>query len=108
MLPYVSHPEVSSYAKAGLQRVEKKLAEVLAPLPVEKIVPLWERITESHVQCSLQMGNDAEKFVIDGQGLHHKLRNLVVVGSATFTTCPPANPSLTVAASALRAADKLV
>ena len=33
------------------------------------------------------------------------VRNLVVVGSAVFPSCPPSNPSLTVAALSLRAAE---
>ncbi|GGP71487.1 GMC oxidoreductase [Shewanella saliphila] len=105
---YVSHANVSSYARAGLQHAHDNIEKVLAPLPVEKIIPLRERPTESHIQCSLRSGHDANKFVVDGDSLHHKMRNLVVVGSSTFTTCPPANPSLTVAAMSLRAADRLV
>jgi choline dehydrogenase-like flavoprotein len=105
---YVTHASVSSYARAGLQYVHDNISKVLAPLPVEKIVALRERPTESHIQCSLRAGHDATRFVVDGNSLHHKMSNLVVVGSSTFTTCPPANPSLTVAAMSLRAADKLV
>jgi choline dehydrogenase-like flavoprotein len=95
----------SAYAERGLANVNKRLAQVLSPLPVEKIVDRGARPTESHIQCTLRGGADSQKFVVDGFGRHHGIDNLYIVGSATFTTCPPANPSLTVAAMALRTAD---
>jgi choline dehydrogenase-like flavoprotein len=102
---FVDHPGVSDYARRGLARARIKLPEVLAPLPVEQIIFHGIRPTESHLQCTLRSGADPATSVIDGRSIHHRLRNLVVVGSAAFTTCPPPNPSLTVAAMALRAAD---
>jgi len=99
--PLVVHPDNSEYGKRGLEHANQRLAEVLSPLPVERIEPVWERATEAHLQCSLRMGEDPETSVVDRYGLHHGVRNLIVVGSATFTTCPPANPSLTVAALAM-------
>ncbi len=102
---FVDHPAVSDYALAGMKRVERELPRVLDPLPLERIIPRGIRPTESHVQCSLRSGNDPATSVVDAASIHHDVRNLVIVGSSTFTTCPPANPSLTVAAMALRAAD---
>lgn len=101
----VDHPAVSDYALAGLKRVERELPRVLAPLPIERIVPRGLRPTESHIQCTLRSGADPASSVVNGASVHHGVRNLVIVGSAAFTTCPPANPSLTVAAMSLRAAD---
>lgn len=51
------------------------------------------------------MGLDPSNSVVDVRQIHHRLRNLVVVGSSVFPTCPPANPSLTVAALSLRSAN---
>ena len=39
---------------------------------------------------------------MDSFGVHHRLRNLVVLGGSMFPTAPPANPTLTLAALALR------
>lgn len=103
----VDHGPFSDYAVRGLKAALDSLERVLQPLPVERIVPRGERPTESHIQCSLPMGNDPERSVVDSTQVHHRIRNLVVVGSAVFPTCPPANPSLTVAALSLRAADML-
>jgi choline dehydrogenase-like flavoprotein len=103
----VDHAAFSDYAQRGLKAALDGLEKVLAPLPVERIISRGERPTESHIQCSLPMGNDSEQSVVDRAQVHHTVRNLVVVGSAVFPTCPPANPSLTVAALSLRAADIL-
>lgn len=100
----IEYGGASAYAHRGLARVREVLPEVLRPLPVETIRYRGERPTESHLQCSLRAGDDPASAVVDGAGRHHWMPNLVVVGSATFPTCPPANPSLTVAAMALRTA----
>lgn len=105
--PFVHHPDVSDYAKRGMKRALDKINEVLAPLPVDEIIFRGYRPTEAHLQCSLRMGQDPNTSVVDHLGRHHKVTNLIVVGSSVFTTCPPANPSLTVAALARRSADFL-
>ncbi|MBI1687012.1 GMC oxidoreductase [Caulobacter hibisci] len=93
-----------AYAQRGLEEAQKKLPGLLAPLPVEKIIYRYERPTESHLQCTLRMGRTAEDSVIDDKMIHHRWRNLTVVGTAAFSTCSCVNPSLTAAALSLRAA----
>lgn len=105
---FVEHAGVSRYAHEGLDYAEKMLPEILSPLPVEKITRRGIRATESHIQCSLRSGTSASSSVLNPDSVHHDVKNLIVVGSATFTTCPPANPSLTVAATAMRAAQRWV
>lgn len=100
----VSFAGISDYARRGQHRALEKLPEVLAPLPVEDIVFKGQRPTESHLQGTLRMGDNPATSVIDRNLVHHRWRNLTVVGSATFPTCGIANPSLTVAALSLRAA----
>lgn len=103
----VKHQDVSEYGKKGLKFALDALPDVLSALPVEQINSKWHRASESHLECSLRMGRDKRKSVVDGLGRHHELQNLTVVGSSVFTTCPPANPSLTVAALSLMQADLL-
>jgi choline dehydrogenase-like flavoprotein len=104
-LPHVFHPAPSQYAIDGIARTMTGLEKLLAPLQVERLEMIRTRPTESHIQGTLRMGHDRKTAVIDGQQRHHDIRNLIVVGSAVFPSCSPANPSLTVAALALRAAD---
>jgi len=104
-VPRVKHADVSAYAKRGMERSLAQLDKVLAPLEVERIAFKGIRATESHIQGSLRMGRDRADSVVDAQQIHHDVRNLVIVGSSVFPACSPSNPSLTVAALSLRAAE---
>jgi choline dehydrogenase-like flavoprotein len=106
-LPNVSHAKYSEYAQRGIDRSLKMLEKVLAPLPVESVDYVESRPTESHMHSSLRMGTDRATSVVDAKQVHHDVRNLVVVGSSVFPSCPAANPSLTVAALSLRCAELL-
>jgi len=103
-VPKVLHPDISDYAKRGVQKSLDQIERVLQPLPVERIEFQGMRDTESHVQGSLRMGNDPATSVVDAKQIHHDVRNLVVVGSSVFPSGPNANPSLSVAALSLRSA----
>lgn len=105
--PIVHFMGASDYAKKGLQAAIDGLDEILQPLPVEEVVFRRIRRTESHLQSTMRMGSDPASSVVDGDLIHHKYRNLIVVGSSVFPTCGTGNPSLTVAALSLRAAEKL-
>ncbi len=104
---FVSYSGPSAYAKRGMDRARRKLSEVLAPLPVERIEERGLRPSESHLQGTLRMGDDPTRSVVDRDLVHHRLRNLVIVGTATFPTSSCSNPSLTAAALSLRAASRL-
>jgi choline dehydrogenase-like flavoprotein len=106
-IPNVSHAKFSDYAQRGIDRSLKMLEKVLVPLPVESIDYVESRPTESHMHGSLRMGTDRATSVVDAKQVHHDVRNLVVVGSSVFPSCPSANPSLSVAALSLRCAELL-
>ncbi len=105
--PQIHCPGASDYARAGIGRMIERLPDLLRPLPVEAIHFRGWRRTESHLQGTLRMGADPRTSVVDADLRHHRFRNLVVVGTAVLPTCPATNPSLTAAALALRAADRL-
>jgi choline dehydrogenase-like flavoprotein len=106
-MPHISHAQVSAYAQRGVDKSRAAIERVLAPLPLESVEFRGMRATESHVQGSLRMGVDAATSVVDAKQLHHKVRNLAVVGSSVFPSGSSSNPSLTVAALSLRSADLL-
>jgi len=103
----VLHNSHSDYADLGIQRALNSLPELLRPLPVEDIVSLGYRDTESHILGTTIMGDDPNESIVDKNLIHHTARNLVVVGSSVFPSTAPANPSLTVAALSLLSASKL-
>jgi len=106
--PVVHYQGASEYAKLGLKKAVEKLPALLAPLPVERIVFHGIRSTESHLQGTLRMGADPATSVVDAGQLHHRWRNLAVVGTSVFPTSSCSAPSLTAAALSLRAARRLL
>jgi choline dehydrogenase-like flavoprotein len=104
---YIFYEGPSDYAVQGMQKASQQLPELLQPLPVQEIFDRGRRETESHVQGTLRMGRDATDSVVDKDMIHHKLRNLVVVGTSTYPSCSGVNPSLTAAALSLRAASRI-
>jgi choline dehydrogenase-like flavoprotein len=96
----------SAYAERGVTAALAGLNALLSPLPVEDIIERSRRATESHIQSTLRMGHAPDMSVVDAGQIHHRFRNLIVVGSSVFPSCPTANPSLTVAAMSMRAAEK--
>jgi len=60
-----------------------------------------------HVLGTTRMGSDARTSVVDANLRAHDHRNLFLVGSGVFPTGGAANPTLTIAALALRAVDAI-
>jgi len=85
-----------------------RLAELLRDLPVRGIT-VDERPTtsEGHILGTTVMGDDPATSVIDRRLLHHTVRNLLVLGSGAYPTGSPTNPTLTLAALSLWAAQML-
>jgi choline dehydrogenase-like flavoprotein len=61
-----------------------------------------------HIMGTCRMGADATKAVVDAEGRSFDHKNLFILGSSTFPTCGTANPTLTIAALALRTADHIL
>ncbi len=105
--PYLVHKGISKYARAGLDAVQADLANFVSVLPVEHIDIKDLNPTESHILGTTVMGSDPKTSVVDRDLVHHRVRNLLLLGSGAFPTAAPANPTLTLSALSLRAASKL-
>lgn len=98
----------SPYALRRLKSLRQDLERVLAPLPVERLEIAAEPLaTEAHIQGTTVMGDDPADSVVDRDLVHHRVRNLLVLGSGAFPACSPAHPTLTICALSLRAADRV-
>ncbi len=107
--PTVHYTTHTAYTQKAIDQAHADLARVLAPLPIESLRVDDDLIaTEAHIIGTTVMGNDPANSIVDRNCVHHRLRNLVVLGSSTFPTGGPANPSLTIAAQAMRAADQVM
>lgn len=106
-IPTVHHAGHTSYATEGMRQALQELPKIFEHINVDSIEELGPRSTESHMQCSTPAGLDSSDSIVDENLLHHEARNLAVVGTSVFPSCPVGNPSLTAAAWSIRAARKL-
>jgi choline dehydrogenase-like flavoprotein len=106
-LPRVRWQGHSEYARRGAEALLASLPRLLAPLPVEEVAHHEYNETESHILGTALMGHSPEDSIVDRNLVHHRLRNLLVLGGSAFPTSSPANPTLTIAALSLWAASKL-
>lgn len=104
--PEVHFKEASAYTLRGLQKAKEKLPGILSALPVERVEFLDPFKTEAHILGTTRMSKTASTGVIDKHLRHHRYRNLFMLGSGGFTTYSPNNPTLTLSALSLMAADK--
>jgi len=105
--PKLTFTKYSDYSQRAIENLDSVLPKLLSPLPIERIVSTEEHSTENHIMGTTPMGNLKQESIVDSNLVHHDFRNLVVVGSSVFPTTPPANPTLTICALALLAADRL-
>jgi choline dehydrogenase-like flavoprotein len=104
--PVTRYVEHSDYAQASIDRFKQDLEIMFAGLPVQEITVETPRDSEGHILGTARMGSDPATSVVDGDQLHHRLRNLYVLGGSSFTMGSTANPSLTIAALSLRSASR--
>jgi choline dehydrogenase-like flavoprotein len=65
-------------------------------------------LPNGHFMGTARMGDDPASSVVDRWGVAHDVPNLVVVDGSVFVTAGSANPTSTITALALRAAEHLV
>ena len=92
---------------AGIRRAQAMVEQFVAPLPLEARPKLFPMPTESHILGTAPMGADPATSVVDETLVHHRVRNLAVLGGSAFPTSPPANPTLTISALSLYSAQRL-
>lgn len=109
--PAVHYADYSDYMKRGIAAVRRRAERLLEGLPVEDFhVDAEEGDAlggEAHIQGTTRMGTDPARSVVDPGLVHHRIRNLLCLGSGVFPTCPAANPTLPLSALSVRAARRL-
>lgn len=107
MKPEIHFEKRSEYALRGIEQMKKKLPGLLSCLPVEKIIYQDTEPNEGHILGGTRMSTGKADGVVDKHLIHHDYRNLFVLGAGAFTTFGPSNPTLTISALSLYAADKM-
>ena len=107
-MPVAHFHGFSDYTHRSIKALPKLLDAVLAPLPVEavRISPTLND-SEAHVMGTALMGSDRAHSVVDDALVSHDLRNVLVLGSSAFPQATPSNPTLTLSALSVRAADRV-
>ncbi len=108
-LPEVVYDDISQYTSDAVDRAEEIVGKILSPLPVEELrwLPSPDTIGGPHIYGTTMMGDDPATSILDADQIHHQVRNLVVVGSGSFPAGSQSNPTLTICAVAMKAADKI-
>lgn len=105
-LPQISY-RIDSYAQAGLAAARSAHDEIFERLGVSEKHHSFKAQGAGHIIGTLRMGADARHSVVNGDLRSHDHPNLFISGSAVFPTSATANPTLTIAALALRLADTI-
>jgi choline dehydrogenase-like flavoprotein len=102
---------VNSYVHDGLayaRTVAQRLfAAVGNGIEVEPVASGTSWNTAAHIMGTCRMGSNPGASVVDSFGRCHDHPNLFLAGSSVFVTGSTANPTLTLAALALRTADQI-
>ena len=95
------------YIQGGWEAATELHTQLLEAVGATDVVHFDELGGVGHLLGTTRMGNDPETSVADGYGRTHDHQNLFIAGSSLFPTSGTANPTLTIAALALRTADHL-
>lgn len=109
--------DIGAYARGGLVEGYDTATELFATMGA-KISPKARKLcnpqtgrmnwnTAAHIMGTTIMGDDPRDSVVDRWGRAHDVPNLWIVGSSVFSTGATANPTLTLAALALRTAQAI-
>ena len=101
------HYRVGAYARAGLAAAREIHDEIFARLYASEIHHSDVFQGAGHIIGTTRMGDDPRHSVVDRDLRCHDHPNLFLVGSGAFPTSSTANPTLTIAALALRTAHAL-
>ena len=105
--------EIGEYTKKGLREGQAAAMELFGlmgatvgkqPRDLEPAGGGFNWNTAAHIMGTCIMGDDPKTSVVDRWGRTHDVPNLWVVGSSVFTTSATSNPTITIAALALRTA----
>lgn len=98
---------VTDYEKGTIRNAVKKMEYIFDALDATEVTGLDSDKFEfpGHHMGTCRMGNNPESSVVNHNLRVHDVDNLFIVGSSVFVTGGPVNPSLTIAALAIRAAE---
>jgi len=94
---------LDDYVKAGFAASRKAHEDIFGRVGATGIKHSPDAQGAGHIIGTARMGADPKSSVVDADLRSHDHRNLFIVGSSVFPTSATANPTLSIAALALRA-----
>jgi choline dehydrogenase-like flavoprotein len=95
---------ISPHDQLRLKRYRDKIREILAPMSFRTIYRAHQNQVLGHVCGTCRFGDDPATSVLDRNNRAHEVDNLYLVDGSFMPTSSGTNPSLTIAANALRVA----
>jgi choline dehydrogenase-like flavoprotein len=98
------------FSEDSMKRLRHGLAaaqQVLEAAGAGETRPLESPTHFAHLMGTARMGSDPKRSVVNAWNQAHDVPNLFVVDGSSFTTCAAVNPTSTIGALALRAADSI-
>ncbi len=102
--------KISDYSKRSLtfaRGVVRQIITAAGMVPEGADLPNFQYSGAGHLMGTCRMGKDATGSVVDADGCAHAYPNVYVVGSSVFVTGSCTNPTVTLAALAIRTASAL-
>lgn len=103
-IDYALHPS----EKRRIGEFRRRVAEALRPYRYVLMKQAENNERIAHACGTCRFGTDPERSVLDPNNRAHEVDNLYVVDSSFFPSSGGTNPSLTIAANALRVADLIL
>lgn len=101
------HYALGDYEKAGIAHTRSMFDKMINATGAQ-MISVSEPFAHHHLMGMTMMGNDPKTSVVDAECRTHDHKNLFVVSSSVFPTGGCANPTLTIAALALRAGETIL
>lgn len=103
VLTYNDHPNNKLMREHAWQRAE----EIFIAAGAESVLRV-PPFPDTHLMGTCRMGNDPKTSVVDRWGRTHDVENLFIADGSVFPTATAENPSLTIAALAIRQAHHIM
>jgi len=99
---------IDDYCRRALDHGQRIHQEIFTAMNATEIEHGTTIFSAGHVMGTYRMGIDPKTSVVTPEQQTHDHRNLFLLGSGAFPTGASSNPTLTIAALALRAVDAIV
>ncbi len=94
---------IDDYSRRALEHGRRIVREIMAAMKATEVHEAPDIVSAGHVMGTYRMGTDAKQSVVNPEQRAHDHPNLFLLGSGVFPTGAASNPTLTIAALALRA-----